>query len=43
MEKTDFVKKVNWKFFKSENSIKSDYIIDKIIDVLNIEITKNYP
>lgn len=43
MEKTDFVKKVNWEFFKSENSIKSDYIIDKIIDVLNIENTNNYP
>lgn len=43
MEKAEFVKKVIWESFKSENGIKSDYIIDNIFDILNIENTNNYP
>lgn len=38
-----FTKAVNWTQFKEFNGIQSDFIVDKIIDILNIEHTNSYP
>lgn len=43
IDRTKFIKNVNWDSFKETNGIQSDYIVDGIIEVLEMEHRNGYP
>jgi len=43
INKSDYIKAINWEQFKNFNGIQSDFIINKFIGILNIEHKESYP
>ena len=37
INKADYIKAVNWDQFRDFNGIQSDFIVNKMFDILNIE------
>lgn len=43
INKADYIKAVNWDQFRDFNGIQSDFIVNKMFDILNIEHKDSYP